>query len=464
MATANPLVLRRLCGPLLVTVWLLLLGCQMRTEPSAVSTQATQAGDIAATDAVGTDVDLSAGASYTATKTSYPLVQLGLTNQRLDGNRVVDGYTDLSTITPIDVALDGKPAWVAAVPTEDGVLWGVVLEDGRTQAVLVADGTVISVPTSPAQLPAAMPPTLEYIDGVATFVVADGAVSPVTNAVPVGDSIITVGSDGDLIIEDPEQTSILDTDALPDARLLVDDDERVLFVSNPTERYPHGVLGDGVEAASITLAELTPEPHVVRTFDVPAPSVLEGIAPIWTDLNGDGVREIVVTLSDAVGGARVVAYAEDGSVVAQGPPAGHGDRWRHPIAVAPFGPLGELELAVILTPHIGGVVEFYTLEDRRLKIVATLPGFTSHVLGSRNLDMAVAADPSGEGQAVLLAPSQDRSHIGAIRHGTNGAETAWIIDVDGLIVTNVGAAGMDDDRLSVSVGRSDSTLRIWQPD
>ena len=92
-----------------------------------------------------------------------------MTNHRLDGNRVVEGYSDLSQITPIDVELMGVPAWVASVPTDSGVLWGVVLEDGRTQAVLVEGGRVVSVPTEPARLPAGMPPLLEYEDGVAHF-------------------------------------------------------------------------------------------------------------------------------------------------------------------------------------------------------------------------------------------------------------------------------------------------------
>jgi hypothetical protein len=390
-----------------------------------------------------------------------------VTNQRLDGNRVVEGYTDLSQITPIDVDLLGVPAWVAAVEVDSGVLWGVVLEDGRTQAMLVDDGRITPVPTDPEQLPEAMPPLLEYVDGVARFLLPDKAeddVSDLTNAVPVGDALVGVEVDGDLIIDEGETTSVLDADALPDARVLVDEADRVLFVSGPTTRYPHGVLGDTLEGTQITLAEIEPEPRIVRSFRLPDSRVLEGIAPIWADLDGDDKREIVATLSDAEQGARVVVYSEDGTVLAEGPAAGEANRWRHPIAVAPFGPDGELELAVVLTPHLGGVVEFYELQDGVLEMVASLPGFTSHVLGSRNLDMAVAASPAGDGQAVLLAPSQDRSHIGAIRHDKNGAKMAWIVDVDGIVVTNVGAASLDDDQIGVCVGRADGSLRIWQAD
>ena len=89
------------------------------------------------------------------------------------------------------------------------------------------------------------------------------------------------------------------------------------------------------------------------------------------------------------------ASARASGVRRTGPAIGRGNRWRHQIAVAPFGPNGERELVDVLTPHIGGVVEFYRMVGDRIEIVATVPGFTSHVIGSRNLDLALAADADG---------------------------------------------------------------------
>lgn len=434
-------------------------------EPAFESTPDADTG--AAPDATSSpetmsDLDSEVAEDSDGPKPGEDGQRVGVTNQRLDGNRVVQGYTDLSTIRPIDVELDGVPAWVASVPTDEGVVWGVVLEDGRTQAVLVANGVVTPVPTEPAELPPGMPPLLRYLDGTAEFVIPSGEVSPATNAVPVGDTLIGVDEDGDLIIGASEARS-LDADALPDARVLVDDRNRVLFLSGPTARYAHGALGDQLEAASITLAEIEPEPRIAQVLQIPAPQVMEGIAPIWTDLDGDGGREILATLSDSANGARFVAFREDGTVAGEGPAIGQGNRWRHSIAVAPFGPQREPELATVRTPHIGGVVEFYALQDGRLDIVAALPGFTSHMLGSRNLDMAMAAAPADERQAILLAPNQDRTRMGAVRRAGDSAEATWFVDVGGAIVTNVAAASVDGDQIAVAVGRADGVLRIWQP-
>ena len=54
------------------------------------------------------------------------------------------------------------------------------------------------------------------------------------------------------------------------------------------------------------------------------PSVIENLAPIWTDLDGDGNREIILTQSNTAEGAKIVVYTEDGKILAVGPPIGKG--------------------------------------------------------------------------------------------------------------------------------------------
>ena len=48
------------------------------------------------------------------------------------------------------------------------------------------------------------------------------------------------------------------------------------------------------------------------------------------------------------------------------------------MAVAPFGPNGELVLAEVLIPHIGGIVGFYRMDGDPLNLVAQLDGVRSH--------------------------------------------------------------------------------------
>jgi len=289
--------------------------------------------------------------------------------------------------------------------------------------------------------------------------------SPLTHPVLINERghLATIETNGDLIIQKGEESFSLPVNALPDARLLVDEMGRLLLLSDPTAGYPHAVLGDELEASSITLVETDPVPRVVNTIRISSPYVIEGIAPIWADLNGDGQREIIVTRTSLDDGAQIVVFAEDGTTLATGPAIGRGFRWRHQLAIAPFGPNGELELVDVLTPHIGGIVEFYRWEGDDLMIVANTGGYTSHMIGTRNLDMAAAGDFDGSGRSTLLLPNQARSELGGIQHTTEGATVAWMLPVEGTVVTNVAATSLDGGSIAVGIGREDGVLRIWQP-
>ena len=196
---------------------------------------------------------------------------------------------------------------------------------------------------------------------------------------------------------------------------------------------------------------------------IPSPQVVEAIAPIWADLTGDGQREIVLTVSDAEQGAQIVVYGEDGQPLAAGPAIGRGYRWNHQLVVAPFGPNGELELATVQTPHIGGIVQFYRLTGDRLEMIARVTGYTSHVISTRNLDMAVAGDLDGDGRIELLLPDQARTNLGAIRRDPEGANVAWTIPVDGKVTTNLAAVALPDATLAVGVGHDGHGLSLWLP-
>ena len=159
----------------------------------------------------------------------------------------------------------------------------------------------------------------------------------------------------------PSQTS-MPINALLDTRILQDELGRLLILSNPTADYDHGIVGDEFESSSITLINLQHNGSFVE-ISIPEGFVIEGLYPIWTDINGNGQREIIVTLSIPGQGAQLVIFNESGEIIGSGEPIGLSYRWRHQIAVAPFGPNGEIELVDVLTPHIGGVVEFFQLRN-----------------------------------------------------------------------------------------------------
>jgi hypothetical protein len=131
------------------------------------------------------------------------------------------------------------------------------------------------------------------------------------------------------------------------------------------------------------------------------------------------------------------------------------------LAAAPFGPSGELEVVDVVTPHICGTVEFYRLEEDSLRVVAKVPGFRTHAIGSRNLDMAVAGDFDSDGRLELLVPSQGMDEIGAIKRTEAGAEVAWVLPIDGKVSTNLAAVTTDTGGLMLGLGTDDGVLLVW---
>jgi hypothetical protein len=456
---------------LLLIFWL--AACQVTSPGSELDSQAAPE---AKPEKINTPIQsqeqatIQVQATHQTLETTTPeqatLPPLGYTHHRADGNRLISGSGALPDAQPLDIPLGGKPIWVSAVPLDEGALWAVVLDSFLTQAFFVVDSEVTPVSITPSVLLDTSPLLMVDQDG-ARFV------TPPINT-PGGNNPVRLNEENDhsfsnaagrlfFLDNQAHDLGIIEGPVLPDGRLLVDENGRLLVLADPTNRYDHGVLGDEIEAASIILIEARPELRIVSSIPISGLKVIEGIAPIWTDWDGDGVREIIVTISDLEQGAQIVIYSEEGEELAAGPAIGNGYRWRHQIAVAPFGPNGEMELVDVLTPHIGGVVEFYQWMGSELRIVAQLPGFTSHVMGSRNLDMAAAADFDGDGRVELLLPDQARSNLGGIRRTTDGAEVAWTVPVGSRVSSNLGAVTLHDGRIAVGIGREDETLRIWQP-
>jgi len=398
----------------------------------------------------------------------HPNLVIAYTHHRPDGNRFIIGQGRLPDYHPFDIPLEDKPIWVIAAPTIEGSIWTVILENGTVVAFSLINGELKSIPITPQNIEPDTPPFLVIKDGSPYLLeIPFRDKSSLTHPIllPTSGHRVYISDIGKLNITDRQNRVIesLAVNAIPDARILVDDRERLLVLSDGTSHYDHGVLGDKIEATSITLVKTNPEIQVLQKIFIPPGKVVEGISPIWTDLTGDATREIIVTLSDQNQGAQIAIFEESGNLLALGPTIGQGYRWRHQIAVAPFGQNGELELVAVRTPHIGGIVEFYQLQENDLTISDQYDGFTSHIIGSRNLDMAAAGDFDGDGIVELLLPSQSLTTLGGIERVSSGVNQDWTLDIDGKMNTNLGVVTLKNDQILIGVGRQDGSLRLWIP-
>jgi hypothetical protein len=397
------------------------------------------------------------------------------THLRASGNRLVAGRGSVPSAEPLDVplGLDAAPAWVVAVPAAggDASVWAVADRAGDVAAWRVDDDGATRTDLS-ATLAPGQPPVLGRDSAGVGLPPLPDDLSPLSHpvALPSGGRAY-VSADGALVLRHDGQRQRLDVAAPPDAYPAVasaasatptapGSDPRVVVLAGATDRYGHGALGDRIEADGFAVVD--PAAGTVETrVSLPGPAVVEGQAPILADLTGDGRPEVVLTAADAERGARIVAYSLSGARVAAGPAVGSGFRWRHQCAVAPFAPDGRAEVAAVETPHIGGTVEFYRREEDRLRIVGRVAGASSHALGSRTLDGAVAADADGDSRVELVVPDDVRRTLLGVRRTANGATVAWRAPVGGQLASNLHAVAVDG-RLVVGVARHDGVLRLWR--
>lgn len=394
----------------------------------------------------------------------------GYTYGQASGNRVVDGIGDLPNSQPVDVQLDGVPTWVVGAPLEDDTAWVVTLADGRVQAFrLNAAGEAEPVSISPDLLAPGQPPLVEVRNSSLELVTSDNPLaSDATHPIPLSlendEGLLGVEQDGTAFLESGENTEDLGAVALPDSRFVRGANGSLAILSSPTERYDHAVLGDGLEADNMTLIRAGEESNLEAGLIFPASGgVFESVAPLWFEMPGIEGELLAVMESEPTLATRISVYDLGGNLLAAGPYIGEPYKWRHLLAAGPFGPNGEIELVDTLTPHIGGTIEFYRpdFNTGSLNVVATMPGYTSHRIYTRNLDTVRAGDLDNDGRWELLVPNDAYTELGAIRHEINGAAVAWTLPAGGTIVTNLASATNSEGRSQVAAGREDGFLRIW---
>lgn len=180
------------------------------------------------------------------------------------------------------------------------------------------------------------------------------------------------------------------------------------WLTEPTTRYKHFVLGAQHEAASLVVA--LKDGRTLR-LRLPENSVFEDRIPRLADLDGNGDDEIIVVRSYLDRGAALAVAAVRGTelkIIAETPPIGIPHRWLNPAGIADFDGDGRLDIAYVQMPHVLGKLRVWTMDSRGLKEITTFDGVSNHMIGSRQLGLSAVADFNGDGVADLAIPSLDR--------------------------------------------------------
>ena len=210
------------------------------------------------------------------------------------------------------------------------------------------------------------------------------------------------------------------------------------WYSQPTRRYDHGILGDRIEGGSLSAKD---HKGKLYTYKLSTNEVFEDLTPRLVDLNGDGRAEIVTIRSFLDAGASLAVFAlrkNKLQLIASTPPIGIPHRWLNIAGIQDLNGDGSIDIATVVTPHIGGTLKIWSFSGSRLIRTTSAYGFSNHFIGSRNLDLSAIGDVNADGKPDIAIPDAARHQLRIMTLSGGKLEQTGIINLPASIVENIG--------------------------
>ena len=223
------------------------------------------------------------------------------------------------------------------------------------------------------------------------------------------------------------------------------------WLTRPTTRYAHGILGDAIEAGGLMVKMRDGRFH---EHVLPTGFVFEDRRARLVDLDGDVRDEIVVVLTSVTRGAALAVYGvTNGKLVlkTKTPHIGRSNRWLNPAEFADFDGDGRIEITAVWTPHLGRVLQAWRLVDGKLQQVAAIKGYSNHAIGSPVLDMTEVVRLS-DGRLALAVPTPGYDAIAFVVLQQGRFTEVARVPAEGRITSAV-RPGKNDRQLEFATGR-----------
>jgi hypothetical protein len=253
------------------------------------------------------------------------------------------------------------------------------------------------------------------------------------------------------------------TNMLPDGAVSVGTKNiRAAWLTDPTRRYRHGVIGDAIEAGGLAAETRR---GAIQTFKLAKNAVFEDRLARLIDMDDDGRDETLVIKSTLDRGTAIALFksTNDGLArIAQSVPIGRANRWLNIVGAADFDGDGKKEIAAVITPHIVGRLTLFEVKGDRLAKDGDAFGFSNHAIGSRQLGWSAILDVNGDGVPDMVLPNANRRSLRAVSFAGGFKELATA-PVGGNLATAIIAADLDGDgRAEILYGLESGRLKIMR--
>jgi hypothetical protein len=164
--------------------------------------------------------------------------------------------------------------------------------------------------------------------------------------------------------------------------------------TNSVDRYGHFALG---------------KPHEYSTVELPENLVFEDLEPRIVRVAAGAAPHLLAAVSGRDGGARLMLMQQvgDGLVAAaQSAPIGTAMPWMNPVAVADLDGDGQIEIAAVITPHIGGTLKIFRMEGKHL------------------VELGLATVVEVAGRLILVVPDSMRRRLRMVASKPRGTMTS----------------------------------------